>query len=502
MISKPRLAALLFAAVFLSGCLPEERVWWSPLGDRALVLIDDHLHLTDADGRLGARLSGVGSFESALVKTVSWLPDGSGFVAQFTRSVPRWDDLRALVPDAELRSVEAMLPLVLPLLDAASASRPPGSPDQAASTLSTPQLARFKPALRRLHEQQPDRVEASLRALPDGAKWLAALQPPSAGYEISETVLFKLAESRVSQVSRFAPSLLQPALHPRLSPRHDALALLRLSEDGEHASLEVLALDGGGPPLTVAQKVGPAFDWTPDGRSLVFTVPLAGEGDVLHTLHRRTVLQENGALMKPSLEKQPDGRFAPVQGPDRLADPVTLATAVTLNQPMLRVLPDARILFAGVPVTLPMTGDGSGLLPRLFLLAADGASITPVPTAPGDLPSNLAHVAPSPDGRYAAVVEGETDAVAVVDLDSGQTRIISPPHPRWKCRTLPAWKSPTELTFAALHDGAPSWMLWDSRGQTRLLSSGWPAAATAPWLDRQREDTPPPATPSLPASPP
>jgi hypothetical protein len=65
---------------------------------------------------------------------------------------------------------------------------------------------------------------------------------------------------------------------------------------------------------TVARQVSGAFDWTPDGRALVFMAPLGGEGEKLQSIHRLTVIEENGSLAKPG-------------------KPVTLATAVTLNRP-------------------------------------------------------------------------------------------------------------------------------------------------------------------------
>jgi hypothetical protein len=119
--------------------------------------------------------------------------------------------------------------------------------------------------------------------------------------------------------------------------------------------------------------------------------------------------------------------------------------------------------------------------------------VTPVPTAPGDLPVNLGFFTASPDGKRVAVVESETDAVAVVEIDSGKTQIISPPHPRWQCRTMPAWKSATELTFAALHDGGPAWMLWREGEPLRCISESWPKSSTAKWLEQKNDNTTNPA---------
>jgi hypothetical protein len=136
----------------------------------------------------------------------------------------------------------------------------------------------------------------------------------------------------------------------------------------------------------------------------------------------------------------------------------------------------------------------------LFIIAADGSAVLPVPTAPGDLPVNLGYFIASPDGRRVAVVESETDAVAVVEVDTGKTHILSPPHPGWQCRTMPAWKSATELTFAALHDNAPAWMLWNGGEGLRCFSGKWPVTATAKWLENKSADAKPEAVNAKPDS--
>jgi hypothetical protein len=470
---------LLPPLLLLAGCFPEERAWWSPQGDRALVRLADGLHLADADGQLGPVLVDTGE-----VQSVSWLPEGDGFVALRTRVVHRWEEARALLPATEVQAVEALLPLVLPLLE--TASRDARALDDLMNGLSELQGQRFAAALRLQHERTPAEIETRLQALPKGTELANALTRPEAGHTLQELLLMQLdKQGRVTETRPLVRRLLKPLHLPRVSPQLPLLAVLSLDDDGRSPVLEVLPLDGR-PGHVVARQVSAAFDWTPDGRSLVFMAPLGGEGEKLVSLLRLEVVNPSGGLLRPRLEIGPDGQPVEQRGPDRLGNPVTLATALQFNRPLLQVLADGRVLFASLPVTLPAVTPDADLAPRLFL--ADGQTVTPVPTAPGDLPANLGWFTASPDGRRVAVVESETDAVAVVELATGATRILSPAHPGWQCRTLPAWKSATELTFAALHDGAPAWHLWQSEGDTRVLSGTWPAAALANWLEHKKAE--------------
>lgn len=83
-----------------------------------------------------------------------------------------------------------------------------------------------------------------------------------------------------------------------------------------------------------------------------------------------------------------------------------------------------------------------------------------------------------------AVVESDSDALVVVNLDTGGMDLVSAPHPFWKCRTLPSWRNDTELTFAALDDsGKIQWMLHKTKGDFKNLSKTWPERATEAWLE-------------------
>lgn len=465
-------------------------MWWSPNGDHALVLSDDRLYLVTTDGELGPPLTEKGLMDQVLVKQVSWLPDGSGFVCQRMRMVSAWTDTQALLSAEEVSAVDKLLPTVPLLLQAAQALGKTGATLEEITT-SMPMLGKvaFMTALRRAYLEEPAKIEALLSALPKGADIIDSLKKKDAAFEVQEVCLIRLTKGHASEPACITRSLLRPPLLPRVSPKYPAVALARISEDEKTATLEVRSLDGTA-SLTVARNVSRAFAWAPDGRTLIFMAPLGDEAERLQTLHRSTVLLENGSLMKPRQEGRTDGTSVDIVVPDRLQEPATLATVVSFHQPALEVLADGRILFASQQLSLPALSSGTEQpQSQLFMLSANGKDLKAVPTTSGDLPANLAYFTASPDGKRVAVVEGETDTVAVVSLDSGATQIVSPPHPRWQCRTIPAWKSSTELTFAALDGEAqqPKWMIWSPGHGLRCISLKWPATATESWLERKSD---------------
>ncbi|MCX6855887.1 MAG: hypothetical protein NTV80_13390 [Verrucomicrobia bacterium] len=476
---KSRLCLFLIALCGLSGCFPEERVWWSPQGDRAVISIADELHFVTADGVLGPAL-GV-SLEKALIKTVSWLPDGSGFVCHRERAIATWEEVCQMIPHGESAAVEKLMPAVMPLLEAAvTLAAGADSLGSVASAMPMVEKSRFAIAVKLSFQRDAVAVERLLRALPKGAQIVESMQKAGTAFQVSELCVVKLTDKAHVTALTQTCSLLTPPLMPKVSPKHDVVAYLTLDEKEESAALMVLPLNGSS-VLTVARGVSGTFDWMPDGQSLVFMAAIGGEGEKLQSIHRISVVQENGALMKPRDE-------ALGKALDRMTEPVTLATAITLNRPHLQVLADGRVLFASQPAVLPAVGTGPELEPRLYIISADGKEVRPIATAPGDLPTNLGYFVASPDGRLVAVVESETDAVAVVELSSGKTQIISPPHPHWQCETIPAWKSATELSFAALHGTAqePHCMIWSESAGLRCISEKWPVNATAKWLEQKK----------------
>lgn len=484
----------VLVALSLSGCYPEERIWWSPKGDRAIVRVEDRLHLVNADGALGVPLLGGASVRDWLAPTISWLPDGTGFVCTRVRKVSSWEETKKLIPADEAKKVEEWLPVVLPTLAVVIAANQPveglgGLISAAPNSLRLLLTA----AVRVVFQRQRGELEHLLKRLPNREKIIAELADAAAGFEVHELCIVRLDRPVDEPPQSLARALFNVPVLPKVSPKHAALAFLQLRDgDDETIDLKVMTLDGKA-LLTVEQDVSTAaFEWLPDGRALIFTTSLSKTDGSIQTIRQTVALQESGTLMKPQYDAQPDGSLLKVEGPDRLPKAKSLAMAIMQARPMLQVLPDGRILFASQSATLPVAGTGPELEPRLYLIATDGSSVHAIPTAPGDLPKDLNFFVASPDGQRIAVVEEGTDAVTLVEVSTGKRDIIAAPHPRWSCATIPAWKSATELTFAGLDEPTkrPRMLLWTAGSGVRNISQQWPPDATDDWLSERKPDAP------------
>ncbi|MEX2577957.1 MAG: hypothetical protein WD342_02775 [Verrucomicrobiales bacterium] len=457
----------LVAALLVAGCVPNERFWWSPDGSRAAVVIDHRLHLADETGAIVESLPVEGStHKSALVEGVDWLPDGDGFVTSRIRAFSQWADARPLLSDEEAGRIEALSQGMPGLLEAAVLLG--GDAENPAALLervSSDETAAARNAFLLALERQPELVRESLK---DAPKARAGLEDAGA-YLVHELALIRLAGTETSPRTEILLSSIEAVASPRVSPRFPVVAYGRREASGPLVAVKLLSLEGK-EPAAALEEVHESFGWSADGRSLVFMVPLAKDTGLLKHLRKTTVLDGSGNRIGRK-ERETDN----------------LATTVVPFAPRLDVLPDGRILFASQTGSIPVSAAETPHEAHLYTVAATGGVAVRIPTAPGALPMDLGHFVASPDGRLAAVVESETDAVAVVDLESGETEIISPSHPGWQCRTLPNWKSAKELSFAALNDstGEIEWKLWTRRGGTKPLGKDWPEGATDGWLAKK-----------------
>ena len=458
-------AFLLLAA--LCGCEPKERAEWSPDGSRAAVLAEQRLHFTDMQGGISEALAdrdeGPGRF---LVDAFDWLPDSSGLVIHRVRIAPKWEDLAPLLPTVEAARVEALAARVPELLRVAvtlygDADRA----DQLLGKLAPGETLALTNALRLAVGKDAASVRAALADAPEALASLDAGEKAELGFILHEMVVMRPDSGKGSEVLSRG---LRGVQSLRVSPKHPVVACAFETGVANRYDLVVLSLESAA-PLVVSSGITRAFDWTPDGQSLVFMSSISEGSGGLVEIERRRVLDEEGRLGDSLPGDEGDGE---------------LAYAIVAFAPRLVVLPNGEILFASHPADLPAGADDLGENPRLYRLPANGGAPIAVPTQEGALPMDLGYFAPSPDGRRLAVVESGTDAVAVIDLESGKSKLVSPPHPGWKSRLMPSWRNADEFSFATGDEatGRVRWMSWKN-GETRDLSENWPEQITKGWME-------------------
>ncbi|MCB1076287.1 MAG: PD40 domain-containing protein [Verrucomicrobiae bacterium] len=467
-----RLFLFGFVSLFWCSCQPEERFAWSPDGNYAAVIINDQLHLADATGRLvAARHNEAGKEEENDVRKVEWLPDGGGLVMHEIKVFRDWNILRDQLPEEEVKAVEALTVNMPQRIESAAILL--GSDAELGDLISrlsleskVVNLSAFQLAC------SLDRaaIEVALKDSPSARAQLEKIDEGSPGFPVHEISIELLDPDRTRFVeSRPVLRSLRGIQGLALAPDGKSVAVEWQTEHPERFDLEIVGLANGS-RREIAKGITSAFAWSPDGESLVFLESLSAQGG--HLMR----------LMWQSLKAAGD------------AETRSLATVLIPFAPRVVVLPDNSVLFAGQPIILPASGRDPERQPRLFLLSLPDAEIREVFTPPGSLPMDLGSFVPSPDGSKVAIVESGSDAVAIVNLETGSSELLGDSHPGWKCRTLPAWRTSNALTYAVLAKNGEQidWILREEDGETHRLSAAWPKGATSGWLEWRQGNDPTP----------
>lgn len=431
---------------------------WSPDGSVAAVRAAGGLRLVGADGTLSDNLADD-------VTGAAWLPDGSGLILLRATTVTNWSAVAAAAPAEDTRIIEAVASALPSMLR--GAVRVSESMDSLLESFIEPlgltQIP-YSEGLLYLRDTQPEMWQEMLQIV---LSMVPEDEAPKAIEELTATCRAVIHEISILPMDGARPSGpprviergLRRLAEPRPSPSAPVLAVLR--ED----TLILAPLDGGDTRAVVAERVTGSYDWTPDGRSLVFAVRTGKTWETtgmnLAHIQRREAIGADGAI-------QP--------GRDEL-----LAVSLYAFLPRVRSLPDGRVLFAGVSATLPVALRTAGEA-RFYIAGASGerdSGLVPVPSASGSLPTDLGGFAVSPDGRRVAVAEAGSDAVAVLDLATGAVEVVSPARGA-RSQTLPAWRANGDLYFAALPEAGArraDWMRW-SGSEPSPISAAWPADLT------------------------
>ena len=455
-MSIQRLNALFAVAalVLITGCIVDERMFWSPDGRRAAVRLPEGLCLVDANGKLSAPLISDVTF-------AAWLPDSRGLIILRRPVATNWQEISRLVPREETAPVEA-LAVGLPGLIT-------GALHAAGGDVSVVEEKFFKPlkfeigpwlvaGLICLRDTQPEAFSKLLGRVKNADQLQKDLAEACKSI-VQEISVLRLEGDKLEGRPRVLERTLAELGEPRPSPSAAVVAFLR------DEVLTVAPLDGRTNRVAVGNRIAGSYDWTPDGKALVFAVRLSEkwERDTINLAHiqRRIVLGASGVPMEGERLLLGMGAFA--------------------FTPRIRSLPDGRVLFASQPLQLPANANSIHEARFYIVDPARGTNAVPVAIASesGALPADLAAFAVSPDGRHVAIGESGSDAVAVLELATGRLDVVSPKRGAQN-RTLPAWRGNDELYLAALPTvGArrPEWLRWRKGAAPQVFSGSWPDTA-------------------------
>lgn len=460
---------VVLSLVFFTACEPRERAEWSPDGTRAALLADQRLYFADLQGTLTeVPADHDGGPGSVLIDSFDWLADSSGLVVHRIRLVPRWEEFAALISEADSARIAALAARVPDLLRGAVAIHGDvDRADQLFEKLAPAESLTLTNALRLALVNEPASVRAALAEAPGALASLESAGKDEPGFLLHEIAVLRPGSGKAAEILSRG---LRGVHTMRVSPRHACVACT--FETGEESRYDLLVLPLDAPAeVSVASGVTRAFDWTPDGASLVYLSSISDGNGGLVEIERRRVLGDEGRIEDPLPDDESDGE---------------LAYGIVAFSPRLAVLPNGDILFASHRAALPAAAKDLEESPHLYRLPADGSAPVAVPTEEGALPMDLGYFAPSPDGKRLAVVESGTDSVAVIDLESGKSDLVSPPHPGWKSRVMPSWRNADEFSFVAADtdSGRIRWMLWKG-GEISDLSAIWPDNLTRGWMEKK-----------------
>ena len=448
------------ALVLISGCFLEERMFWSPDGRRAAVIVPQGLCLMDTNGNLSAPLI-------SDVTYAAWLPDGQGLVILRHIAATNWQEIGRLISPQEKVMLEGFAAGLPGLIT--------GALEASGGDMSTIEEKFFKPlkielgpaflaAIICLRDTKPETF-SNLLARVSNPEQLELSKADEA--IVQELSVVRLDGDKLAGQPLVLERTLAALSEPRPSPSTAVVAFLRDNV------LTVAPLGGGTNRVTVNDKIGGSYDWTPDGKALVYAAGLSEEwknGDMnIANVQRRVVIGGAGELVE--------------------GESVLLAAGAFPFNARVRCLPDGRVLFASLAIQLP-AGANAASEARFYVVdPAAGTNAAPIaiPTAPKALPADLSGFAVSPDGRYVVIGEYGSDSIALLEIATGRLEVISPNRGA-RNRTMPAWRS-DELYFAALPEAGakrPEWMRWRKGGTAQVFSGRWPNSAVENLVEIQK----------------
>lgn len=453
-------SAALLILIALSGCLPTERVVWSPDGRQAVVIGEQGLYLSDEDGNLSGLL-----LEN--VRLACWFADSRRLLLSGVREVASWEALAEHLPPERNKILTAAADEAWRRLRAGEAwesimvdigkGRHFGDEDKKAMQMYL---------LHRHGLEAADKI---------------SLKPEQAAeLHVDQCYLFvaKLDNGEITPGRILMGDVLIP-IDLRLSTNAQAAVYTILPDGDQIPQMFVVSLHDDSITKLVDGPVALYPDWTPDGRSLVYIRATSHESpdddmQLGHLVRRKVLDDEDGIDLS--------------QGTEELAGLLFYVTS------RVRCLRDGRILFSSFNAELPMAMDDLNEAQEIYAMhpGREATLRRIIPKSQrAKLPDDLSMFTVSPDETRLAVA-GQESSVSVVDLATGEVETIQEPLDEdADLRTVPTWKGEDQLCFAGVdpeareEEGEQTRLHILSRAgdETKLLSRDWPEAVWDGWLD-------------------
>ncbi len=432
----------------MAGCYPE-RIVWSPDGRHALVIGKDRLYLADPNGK-------VADLGVAPPQCVAWMNDSKRYVAATAEKAAAWKDIEPLLSVEDKDNIIKL------------------ARDMRAEILADGKVELDK--LKSYQDQGGEDISAAKMYLRDCSSQGLAEKLGTAWKEL-ESAKRDWSAIRVCEISNAATQPAQviaksayPVMSIRVAAHGKAVAWSAYKTDGKNSRSElfVAPADGAGKPVSVVPLYGMFFDWSPDGRFLVYITQQGSTKDTpLGKVERREVCAADGTMLKA------------------IPPAVMLAGGFFGDNSRVRCLQDGRIIFASPDVELPTTENDLANQANLFVFDPRQATLTRLlpRQAQSVVPDLVDFFSVSPDGTRVCI-PGEKGEVAVVELATGKVdTIVAKPAEggkEQKLHTVPVWRAGGELCLIVppAHPlGSPNRaeiILWQAADTARCLSKDWP----------------------------
>lgn len=451
--------ALIAASLFLlpsSACIPEKRVVWSHDGNTAAISTNKGLRFADGDGKLlGARLD-------CTAARTSWFHDNRRLAVAYAQEVEGWEQIAPIYSPQQIQEIESAARSAKERVLAYD-----GDWNQFKLTPQDSHTPGMDAAILfylrdKLREGLPEKL---------GDTWAAFREAHATIWTLQR---FDFARDKLTPGKVLRRSLDEMWM-PAVSPSGKAVAYLAKSASThkDAVGLYVLSTEGGDARLIHA-NVAMGYDWSADGKSLVYLCgPADGgnESDVtLGSVSTIQVAGDDGALLA-TFNKQEDH--------------VGILFSQLFN---VRALCDGRLMFSSVEFSLPATNRDMPQRWTLFMLdpRTPASVLRVLPrdfNEPIEMTSALFQLSPD---EQRVLIPGLKGRVYLYDFASGETKAVQSEDVVDRAQIVPYWRNNAEFTFVRpikSADGKDGGELahWKAEAP-QPLGKDWPDETRDGWL--------------------